>query len=241
MKLPMPESSWEALKKIVRAYRAADSQDNPTVEGIAKLAGMHRPVVSINNGFLRAVGIVQPDKYRLTEAGGRLAGGIALDNQSIVARAIQGIVQGNEVLNTLYSMISARGQMTVADFKAEFMLLTELNEDSRQVPFIKTLLDMFVEGKVVQVNDNVISLLQDPDIRAYSGEPKAPSTTERVAQQESRGAASISQQQADGVPFALGPNRIAYVILPAGWNASKDLKKLLKLIELGLDEGAVTE
>jgi hypothetical protein len=37
-------------------------------------------------------------------------------------------------------------------------------------------------------------------------------------------------------PFPLGPNRLAYLSLPGDWS-SKELPKLLKMIELAFGEG----
>jgi hypothetical protein len=237
-KFPMPESSWEVIKKILRGYRAVQDHESPTVEGIAKLAGIHRPVLSMNNNFLREIGIVQPEKYKLTDLGSRLAAGITMSNSALTASAIQTVIRQNGVLNTLMGMLDARGEMSIPDFKAELMLLVGLNEKSRQLHFVKTVLDMFQDGGLIRINDNMISL---PDSTRES-EPK-----QSVSRGSDAGALPIRQASGGqvpagaitGVPLALAPNRVAYVVLPEDWDGAKDLKKFLRLAELALGDGPV--
>src|SRR5438309_3719700 len=96
---PMPGSSWSMVKKIIVAYSAARDDENPKVESIAQLAGIPRPAVSKNNNFLRAVGVLEPDKNKLTEKGSQYATGLELGNDSIVAEALQGIIAETPALN----------------------------------------------------------------------------------------------------------------------------------------------
>jgi len=232
-KFPMPESSWEAIKKILRGYRAVQDQDSPTVEGIAKLAGIHRPILSMNNNFLRELGIVQPEKYKLTEVGQRLATVITMNSPAVVQGSIKTIVRGNAFMNTLLGMLDARGGMPIKEFRVELMLLVGMNEKSRQLPFIKTILDMFQDGGLITIEGDQIAL---------PGERSNPTTqASQASAVETRPAQPVLKPSAgmpssEGVPLALGPNRIAYVVLPEDWDGTKDLKKFLKLAELALGD-----
>lgn len=239
----MPEASWEAIKKIIRAYRAAEKQDSPTVEGIAKLAGMQRTALSMNNNFLRSIGIVEMEQNRLTAVGMRLAAGLAMESAGLVTGAIESVSRGNEVLSSLLSMVDARGSMSVQDFKAELILLAGLNEKSRQVPFVKTILDMMQEGRVLQVADDTITLVnlerQAPDEqRSTDAVMKVSPTTAHLSLTGGNPTVTIDPPRRSGteVPLALGPSRLVYVILPPDWDAPKDLRKFLKLAELALGD-----
>lgn len=227
-KFPMPESSWEAIKKILRGYRAVQDQEAPTVDGIAKLAGIHRPVLSMNNNFLRELGIVQPDKYKLTEMGQRLATGLAMNSSSVVQSSINAIVKGNQHLGTVLGMLDARGGMSIKEFRVEVMLLFGLTEKSRQLPFIKTILDMVQEGGLIEMEGDRLSLAAE----ASEAQPVAAAVPAPITVANARTASGLSS----GVPLALGPSRIAYVILPDDWDGPRDLKKFLKLAELALGD-----
>src|ERR1700757_170344 len=91
-KLPAPGGSWESLKKIIRAYNAAGDAENPTVEQVAQIAGLQRPVVSGSNNFLRAAGILEESSNKLTPVGGRLATGLGINNAALVSSALQEVV-----------------------------------------------------------------------------------------------------------------------------------------------------
>ena len=57
-RLVMPGSGWDTVKKIIRAYYAVQDQESPKVDDVAKLAGVQRPIISLNNNFLRDVGFL---------------------------------------------------------------------------------------------------------------------------------------------------------------------------------------
>jgi hypothetical protein len=108
-----------------------------------------------------------------------------------------------------------------------------LTEKSRQLPFIKTIIDMFQDGGLVTIEGDHISL---------PGERPSPAPIPALVQgtvdtQASQPAPKpIGAKPSSGVPLALGPNRIAYVVLPEDWDGAKDLKKFLKLAELALGD-----
>lgn len=117
--LALPGSSWETIKKIIRAFYAAQNEDNPKLEGIARLAAVPRPVVSMNNNFLRSVGIVRDDQWKLTDAGLRYATALQMNNTSMAAESLASAARGNPFLNQLLMLLVARGPMKIDTFKAE--------------------------------------------------------------------------------------------------------------------------
>jgi hypothetical protein len=229
--LYLPGSSWETVKKIIRAFYAAQNEESPRVEDIAKLAGVPRPVVSMNNNFLRSVGIVRQDGWKLTDLGIRYAMGLARDNSSLATENLSAAVRLNPVLNQLLNLLRARGTMKPDSFKAEIMILLDLHEDSRQIPFIRPLLDMLNESGIVQVSDEGVSLRESdlgPKSRVSTVENKmgSPKPLEKERHDPVTGIR---------LPLPLGPGRLAYIELPDGWD-QKELPKLLKILELALGD-----
>src|SRR5260370_349531 len=114
--LQAPGGSWESLKKIIRAYNAVADEENPTVERVAQLAGLQRPVVSSSNNFLRSAGILQEGTNKLTPAATRFATGLGINNQALVTSALQEIVRSQEGLANLLNMLKARSPMSLEAF-----------------------------------------------------------------------------------------------------------------------------
>ena len=223
-KLALPGSSWDTVKKIVRAYLAASNVDSLSVRAIARLAGVHRPVVSMNNNFLRSVGIVRLDDWKLTEIGTRYATGLEMGNDSMASESLAEAALGNPVISQLIGIVRARGELKVETFKGETLIRLGIAAQSRQAQFVKPLLDMLQEAKLIKVSDDLITF-------AKSGERG--SETPKEKRYETPPANEQNSGSPNRQPLLLGPNRLAYIELPSDWDA-KDLPKLLKLLQLSL-------
>ena len=222
-KVPLPGSSWETVKRIIRAFHAAHDQENPTVESIAHLAGVPPPVVSTNNAFLRSLGIIQPDKWKLTEIGSRYAMGLTMANAHMSSQALREAIRGSENLTKLVGILNARGAMDLDTFKAEAMLLFGLNANSRQVPFIKTIIDMLNESQAIQITDDT----------AHAGDIAVPPVKD--TQEPQRSPEKEESRLEAALPILLAPGRLAWIQLPSDWD-KKELPKLLKLLEISLGD-----
>src|SRR5438477_6139094 len=117
--LQAPGGSWESTKRIIRAYHAVAGDETPTVEKVAQLAGMQRPVVSGSNNFLRSAGILQEGANKLTPVATRFATGLGLNNQALTTSALREIVKAQEGLNYLVNILQARSSMSLEAFKGE--------------------------------------------------------------------------------------------------------------------------
>jgi hypothetical protein len=218
--LSLPGSSWETVKKIIRAFSAAQNEENPKVEEIASLAGVPRPVVSMNNNFLRSVGFVRPDQWKLTEMGVRYALGLEMGNDSMAAENLCELVRAQPILNQLLSLIRARGELKVDTLKAEVMIRLGVHQNDRQAQFVKPLLDMLQESGLVRVMDDIVTVGDSvrPKDKRYEDHPPPP-----------------PPPTLEGLPILLGPNRLAYIQLPKDWE-KKDLPKLIKMLQLALGD-----
>jgi hypothetical protein len=228
-RLQSPGGSWESLKKIIRAYHAVADEENPTVEKVAQLAGLQRPVVSGNNNFLRSAGILQETTNKLTELGSRLATGLGINNSSLVNSALREIIRSQDGLSHLLNMLKARSTMSVEAFRGEIVMVTGLDANSRNLQFLKTVVDMLIESGMVKVENDEISFrgtyIGDLNGKAELPKPPKPNDPPKPPSSDSR-----------VVPIPLGPSRLVNVELPEDWTPSRDLPKLLKMLELSLSE-----
>ncbi|MFL6350824.1 MAG: hypothetical protein ACJ74Z_03105 [Bryobacteraceae bacterium] len=154
----MPANAWPMVKRIVRAYGAAQDDENGSVENVAKLAGIHRPVVSGNNNFLRSLGILEIDKPKLTSLGVKLATGIAIENLAIVTEALQDVVQTTPVLLQILNVLKARGPMDISAFRGQIILAAGLKENSPGLTMIKTVTDLLEDSQLIEIRDDKVHL-----------------------------------------------------------------------------------
>lgn len=234
-KFPMPSSSWEKIKKIVQAYGAVQDEENPTVESVAQLAGMHRPDVSKNNNFLREVGLLLPDEFKLTQPGFQLAMGLSLGNQDLVTEALQQVVLETPFFSRLVNILKARGTMRPESFRGQLIMETGLSANSPALNSIKALMDIMEESKLISISEDGVSLKLSNRITLQSEEEQGHEEERKRQKERERRGEGFTDTEKDRIrmPIPLGPNRIAFVELPNDWN-SKDRVKLIKLLELSL-------
>jgi len=229
----MPLGSWESLKKIIRAYGQVENDEKPTVEDVAKYAGMPRPVVSSNNNFLREIGVLVEGENKPTPLGSRLAQSLSMDNEHLIAETLQEIARTNPVLSQFVGIVKARRGVKTDLLKGEIALASSLTDRARQPAATKTILDMLQEAKLLNVTEDMITV----------GSIDRPASEEKpyVSPNAPMGSGSSSSpnqpmgQMPRGIPLPLGPTRLAYIQLPENWEP-KELAKLVKLLEIALGD-----
>ncbi|MDQ3668562.1 MAG: hypothetical protein M3410_18720 [Acidobacteriota bacterium] len=224
-KFAMPYSSWDAVQKIIRAYNAASGYEKPTVNDIAKLAGIQRPMVSANNNFLRELGLLQAEQNKLTPLGVRLATGIEIGNDSMVTEALQESVRFSAGLSQLLNTLRARGTMGVEGFKGHLITVAQLTKKSPTINYLKTVIDYLEDAEVIQTDGDNVS---------YTGHSSGARAEEKPLDRIQPPPPPLAPQT-EGMPIPLGVNRQATLKLPEDWT-SRDLPRLIKMIQLALSE-----
>jgi hypothetical protein len=169
----MPGHAWSMVKRIVRAYGAAQNDENSNVESVAKLAGIHRPIVSANNNFLRSIGILDSEKNKLTPLGVMLATGLGLENTALITEALRDAILSTPILAQVVNMLRARGPMEIVGFRGQIILAAGLNESSPNLPMVKTLIDMLEESGLIEIRDDRVFLVIRQTIQDNSSMPAA--------------------------------------------------------------------
>ena len=179
----MPSHSWTMVKRIVRAYGAVPKDEDSSVQSVAALAGLHRPIVSANNNFLRSLGVLDPDKLKLTPVGVKLATGIGIESVPIITEALQELAKATPILAQLLNVLRARGPMDMAAFRGQIILATGLNENSPSLSMVKTLVDLLEESKLIETRDDKVILCGSPAVADNS--PMSPEIINPSKPQES--------------------------------------------------------
>lgn len=162
-----PTGSWKVLQVIIRAwYQAENSGEEWTQRTVADLADVQPSRVSVNKGFLQAIGVVQTEGIALTEAGKSLGLGLSNETKRVVQQALQRIIRDNSILWPLLLMIRSRGTIDNEDFEAEVVQLTKQGKSTQGfTPGVGVLEDIFVESGWVEKSGNVLR-----PIKSESGE-----------------------------------------------------------------------
>ena len=225
-RLVMPGSGWDTVKRIIRAYAAADDQESPRVEDIASLAGVQRPIISLNNNFLRDTGFLREGENKLTVIGSRYAKGLEFSNEHLSTDALQELIRNHSALAYIANMIKARGEMKIDALRGEMIVLAGISDNSK-TGTLRTIIDMLQDAKVFQLDGDVVSYRGNGS--ASRTAPKEDKPVEQVIDK------SLSAQGRI-VPIALGIGRLVNIELPKDWT-NRDLPKLLKMLELSLSDG----
>jgi hypothetical protein len=204
----MPANSWTMVKRIIRAYGAAQEDEDSNVQSVADLAGMHRPIVSANNGFLRSLGVLDVDKCKLTPLGVKLATGIGLESAPIVAESLQEIAKTTPVLAQLANMLRARGPMDITAFRGQIILTIGLNERSPHLGMVKTLVELLEESQLIGIRDDRVFLGGTPPMTDNSFiqpdiiNPPNPSDSPKPPTDPNMDRGSYGSNRADTNPWA---------------------------------------
>ena len=156
--LAWPGNSWAILKKIVRAWYAAEQGGGEVSQKrIAQMADAHPSQVSTNKAFLQWVGIVEPEGLGLTEAGKRFGLGLADDNENYRRQGLQEVIRDCSLLRNLLDIVRGRGSIKESNLEAEVSLLTK---QGKTIPGftagVSVIQDMLIDsGQIERVGNSL--------------------------------------------------------------------------------------
>ena len=114
---PLPISSYRELTRIIGAYGKAP--DNSVPADVGRVIGINDTVVSANNGFLKAVGVIQGGKKKNTTAAGKaLAAAYEYDRQTEIASTWRSLIESNDFLQKIVAAVRIRKGMDESSLDA---------------------------------------------------------------------------------------------------------------------------
>ena len=114
---PLPGSSYKELIKIIQGYAQVSGEAVPI--DVASVIAVHETIVSSNNKFLVAIGIVQGGRKKTMTATGRsLAHALEHNVQEEVSRLWRAIVDATEFLQKIIAAVRIRKGMDEASLEA---------------------------------------------------------------------------------------------------------------------------
>jgi hypothetical protein len=114
---PLPISSYREVTRIIGAYGKVPDSSVPA--DVGRLIGINDTIVSANNGFLKAVGIIQGGKKKnMTAAGRALASAYEYDRQDEIASTWRSLIESNDFLQKIVAAVRIRKGMDESSLDA---------------------------------------------------------------------------------------------------------------------------
>lgn len=106
----LPNSSYEELVKIIRAYGSAGAE--ASLDEVATRAAMNKTIISRNNAFLMSVGIIAGGKAKaISEKGRKLSNALQFQIADEIASCWRDVATGNEFLQKMVTAVAIRQGM----------------------------------------------------------------------------------------------------------------------------------
>ena len=126
----LPKSSYEEIVKIIRAY--GNAGNDASLADVAKTAAMNETIISSNNAFLAAVGIIEGGKTKtVTERGRALAMALQHEIPDEISTQWNLIVSDNVFLQKMVTAVSIRQGMEASALQAHIAYSASEPKSSR--------------------------------------------------------------------------------------------------------------
>jgi hypothetical protein len=156
-KFKLPQSSYEELVKIIRAY----GHYNEAVDlgAISQTSALHSTVVSRNNGFLVGVGVLEGGQRKvLTPLGRQLARALDHAIAGEIATQWREIILANEFLQKIISAIRIRSGMEPSSLQSHIAYSAGLNKTSGVMTGTRTVIDVMMLAGVLREIDGKVQV-----------------------------------------------------------------------------------
>ncbi len=154
---PLPSSSYRELTKIIGAYGKAPENSVPA--DVGRIIGINESIVSANNGFLKAVGIIEGGKKKNTTAAGKaLAAAYEYDKQDEIASTWRTLVDSNDFLQKIVAAVRIRKGMDESSLDAHVAYSAGQPKTPRALTGAGTVVDVLkVAGVLREEGGNLVA------------------------------------------------------------------------------------
>lgn len=160
-KFKLPQSSYEELVKIIKAYGNLTEPAN--LETVSNLLGIHITIISRNAGFLTAVGILESGaKKFLTPEGMELARALEHGVTDQIRDWWRKIVLSNVFLKKLLTAIKIRGGMDEASLETHIAYSAGQPKKKQFMTGARAIVDILQTAELInELDGKLISTVSD--------------------------------------------------------------------------------
>jgi hypothetical protein len=156
----LPGSSYDELCRIIQGYK----KDKPSsLEDVSKYTVMNTSVISRNNGFLTAVGVIEGGvKKTLTDVGDRLSRALRNNYTDEIKKSWREIVLASEFLSNMLAAIRIRRGMDVTTFQNHVIYSANQTRTTNTMAGVRAIMEIFANADLVTEEDGKLIALDQP-------------------------------------------------------------------------------
>jgi hypothetical protein len=162
---PLPGSSFKILRLILVGYLHQGGSDRKAVgpTDVGSAIGTDSTIVSRNNAFLAAIGLIEKDgrKWRLTEDG--VAVGRALEYEAVdeVRSTLGDLLRGNDFAKKITTFLRGRGDVEQSQLAEHIARVAGAPKKPNVLTGARTVIEVMTHAGLVQDDGGVIRLRSD--------------------------------------------------------------------------------
>lgn len=154
-KFKMPQSSYEELAKVIKAY--GHIEDPAGLDEVSKLVGLHTTIISRNAGFLISSGILEPGQRKIaTPVGRSLAHALEHEMPDEIRLWWREVVHQTEFLSKVLTAIKIRNGMDASTLEAHIAYSAGQPKKPQFMTGARTVIDILRAAEVIKESDGKI-------------------------------------------------------------------------------------
>jgi hypothetical protein len=190
---PLPGSSFKILRLILIGYLHQGGVERKAAgpADIGSAIGMDATIVSRNNAFLAATGLLENEgrKWRLTEAGVTTARALEYEAEEEIQSALGQLLRGSEFVQKITTFVRGRGGVELSQLAEHVARTAGAPRKGASLTGARTIVEMLIRGAVLHEDGGVVQVTRVP--RAPEAAPEG-----RVEGETSSGQAAKALRRA---------------------------------------------
>lgn len=180
----LPGSSYEELCKIIQAYGQLSKPSS--LEAVSKTVKINTTIISRNNAFLFAMGLIEGGKLKSpTIVGKKLARALNYDNSNEISEVWREIVNSNEFLIKMLAAIRIRKTMDTATFQGHIAYSAGQSKNTNTMAGAKAIIEIF----------KIAELITEKDGQLFPTEISIKSSEQQLSEQEISPRVKVDSEQ----------------------------------------------
>lgn len=186
---PLPRSGFKVLRLILIGYLHEVGRDRKGVGpgNVGTAVGMDATLVSRNNAFLAAVGLIESEqrgRWRLTEGGAEVARALEYEAPEELREALAPILRSNDFIQRLVTFVRGRGGIEESQFVPHIARTAGVPRKSEFLTGSRAVLELMLEAGLVTDAGGVIQTttrreaLAEKEPEAAHDRPRVPARTQ---------------------------------------------------------------
>lgn len=158
----LPNSSYDELVKIIKAYGREKEGVLLSLDDVTQTTGVHRTIVSGNNGFLIQVGIItEGNKKAATEIGRKLGHAYNFNVMEDIVDCWKEIINDVDFLNRMISAVRIRNGMDKMSFLNHILYSSGQNDTKRNKTGAGAIVDILKNVNILKEEDGKLTVIEE--------------------------------------------------------------------------------